>query len=394
MDYRTRKFGADVQDPPNWQEAKERLERAKLELLDASQRLQKALSEPRGSHGVVLNEEEIESLNKEVEEKLEILDEAENHEKTTSAHISQHQWSQKLESVDETRQNIKFGIVIATYYAKDGSTAESLTETINSVLSQTYENWVIVLVGDKYEDKEEFDRLAALVPEDKIISINLDVAVERDLFFNKTKDSNGNLILENHWGVWMLGGSNAGNVGKEILEERGIKHYVHLDHDDLFEKQHLYNLFYAYSMFPEAALVFTQGGYFGGVLPAGHWLPADTPLETLEDAKLPDGKGINLGINNHPPQFCNTVNSSTSYRIDRFKFKNPEFNGEHFMFMGDKLSCNLSLPGCAADGLIWGEFHRQVSQNDLKYFHIPICTANKGPKGRMTESVHIMSELI
>ena len=51
---------------------------------------------------------------------------------------------------------MKLGIVIATYQRKDGTTPFFLQKALDSIFSQTYQNFKIFLIGDKYEDNEEF----------------------------------------------------------------------------------------------------------------------------------------------------------------------------------------------------------------------------------------------
>jgi glycosyltransferase involved in cell wall biosynthesis len=53
---------------------------------------------------------------------------------------------------------MKLSIVIATYQRKDGSTPRLLTRALDSIFSQTYQNFKIYLIGDRYENNDEFNK--------------------------------------------------------------------------------------------------------------------------------------------------------------------------------------------------------------------------------------------
>ena len=111
------------------------------------------------------------------------------------------------------------GIVISTYQRPDGKTPELLTRTLNCVLNQSYDNWKVFLIGDKYNDSNEFEQLSSLIPENKIISLNLPVAVERERYPNGGRN------------LWHSGGANATNIGIELAVNSGYHYICHLDHD-------------------------------------------------------------------------------------------------------------------------------------------------------------------
>lgn len=120
------------------------------------------------------------------------------------------------------------GIVIATYQRSDGTTPRYLTKALNSIKNQTYADYKVFLIGDKYENSEEFNLLAnSIIPKEKIFSINLPYAMERD------KYPLGNIKL------WCAGGVNAVNYGIDCSLKEGIHYISHLDHDDWWEPTHL-----------------------------------------------------------------------------------------------------------------------------------------------------------
>lgn len=122
---------------------------------------------------------------------------------------------------------MKIAIGIPTYKRADGTTPMYLTRALESVLSQTHQDFKIFLIGDDYEDQEEFERLASIVPADKIHAENLDVAVERSKYPVGSKE------------LWCSGGVNAYNRAIDLCLESGYDYMCHLDHDDYWSNNHL-----------------------------------------------------------------------------------------------------------------------------------------------------------
>lgn len=122
-----------------------------------------------------------------------------------------------------------FGVVISTYKRKDGLTPQLLTRAINSVLSQDYQNFKIFVIGDKYEDNDEFVSIFEKINNEKVNFENLDIVPEREKY-------------ENKWLVWKYGGVTSYNYGIEKSISFGFDYICHLDHDDEWEMSHLSSL--------------------------------------------------------------------------------------------------------------------------------------------------------
>jgi glycosyltransferase involved in cell wall biosynthesis len=122
--------------------------------------------------------------------------------------------------------NNKIGIIIPTYYRKDGSTIKYLKRAIDSVFNQTYQNFKIFLIGDRYENVDEVYSLLDEYDNEKILFKNLPIAKERDNYVNK-------------WAIWSYGGVNATNVGIDISLSEDYDYICHLDHDDYWSNKHL-----------------------------------------------------------------------------------------------------------------------------------------------------------
>jgi glycosyltransferase involved in cell wall biosynthesis len=124
---------------------------------------------------------------------------------------------------------MKFGIIVATYKRPDGKTPFFLARALKSIKRQIHEDFLVLLIGDKYEDDEEFKSLSSLLSEEKIYAENLEHAVERERY-----PDGGDPL-------WATGGLNAMNRAIEVGLERGINYFCHLDHDDFWSPDHLYN---------------------------------------------------------------------------------------------------------------------------------------------------------
>lgn len=123
---------------------------------------------------------------------------------------------------------MKFGIVIATYQRADGKTPFFLSRALRSINRQVHRDFHVFLIGDKYEDDQEFRELSSIVPQN-IYAENLEVAVERERY------------PEGGHPLWATGGLNAMNRAVEVGLEMGIRYFCHLDHDDHWAPDHLLN---------------------------------------------------------------------------------------------------------------------------------------------------------
>ena len=147
------------------------------------------------------------------------------------------------------------GIVIATYQRPDGKTPELLKRTIDSLLNQTYSNWKLYLIGDCYTDNDEFEKLCSLVPSEKLLYLNLPIAVERNRY------PDGGIDL------WHSGGSLAQNIGIEISVNEGYDYVCSLDHDEIWKPDHL-ELIAQCIQDTKSLFIYTKSVHFdGSILP-------------------------------------------------------------------------------------------------------------------------------
>jgi glycosyltransferase involved in cell wall biosynthesis len=151
---------------------------------------------------------------------------------------------------------MKFGIVISTYKRKDGKTPFYLNRTLNSILNQTYSNYKVFLIGDKYDDLNEFYHFGEKFNTSNFYSENLFVAIERDKYTEKIDRTK----------LWCAGGCYASNYGIDLALNDNIEYICRLDHDDWWENKHLENFKFLIDNF-EADWMCSKSTYVKGVLP-------------------------------------------------------------------------------------------------------------------------------
>ena len=186
---------------------------------------------------------------------------------------------------------IKFIIIMATFHRKNNKTFSYLTRSLNSIINQTYNNWDLIIVGDKYEPENELISIIdkfKLLTNNKIIYIN-NQEVERETVNNPNKRV-----------LWNCAGANSINKGLRYARNNGYKYYCHLDDDDYWTNKHLYSLYEAYSKFQNCVFAFTKSTHITGFL----------PVEDME-----------IYQNNKLPEPCQMIHSSFSFRLDVVPFE-------------------------------------------------------------------------
>jgi glycosyltransferase involved in cell wall biosynthesis len=126
--------------------------------------------------------------------------------------------------------NQTFGIVIPTYHRGDGKTSYYLKRALASIFSQTYTNFKIYVIGDKYEPEEELLDILSLYPKDVVKWNNLPRAYEREKYINNSE------------ALWCSGGVYATNYGIDKAIADGIRYVCLIDHDDCWRSMHLHVL--------------------------------------------------------------------------------------------------------------------------------------------------------
>lgn len=199
-------------------------------------------------------------------------------------------------------------IIMLTYFRPKGTTKQYLQRSIMSVINQTFTNWKLVIIGDKYEPKNELDNIINTFNNltNKIIYL-YNTNTERDFV-----DSTNKLHL------WNCAGANAYNMGIDYGLNNKFKYFFTLDDDDYWNKNHLEEHMKIYRKYNDCIFVVTKSTYIKSVLPK---------------------ENINIFRNNMLPRPCGMVHSSFSYRNDiiRFKHKSYDKNGSNYPGDADKL---------------------------------------------------------
>jgi glycosyltransferase involved in cell wall biosynthesis len=124
---------------------------------------------------------------------------------------------------------MKFAVNISTYKRKDGKTKEYLKRTLLSIKNQSHQDYKVFLIGDKYEDNDEFLEIASsIIDSSKIYYENLPFAYERDKYSDSEK-------------LWCSGGTYTTNYAISKAIEEGYEWICHIDHDDIWTENHLLN---------------------------------------------------------------------------------------------------------------------------------------------------------
>jgi glycosyltransferase involved in cell wall biosynthesis len=148
----------------------------------------------------------------------------------------------------------KFGICMATYKRKNGKSPYYLSKSLNALLNQTATNWHLYIVGDKYEDNDEFLKCISIIPKDKITAVNLPSAPERE-------------NITNLMDLWRVGGCNAFNHAHQLALADNCDYILHNDDDDSFHIKKIQILNYVLSIYNNPSFIFHYSTYLHGNLP-------------------------------------------------------------------------------------------------------------------------------
>lgn len=189
------------------------------------------------------------------------------------------------------RQNedIRFGIVMSTYFRSNNITMDYLRQSLDSVIHQNYTQWDLIIIGDKYELEGELLQLLQeyrkLTP-NKIIYLN-NYYVERDHIANRVK-------------LWHIAGAASMNMGLNYCRNNGYSYYAHLDDDDTWTPDHLESLAEIYQQHPHCIFAFAQSEY-------------------TNNQNLP-GFTVEVKPNNFIPQARKLIHSAVTFRCDIIPF--------------------------------------------------------------------------
>lgn len=160
----------------------------------------------------------------------------------------------------------RLAISIATYRRLDGKTPFYLKRCLDSVFAQTHKDYKVFLVGDYYDNQQEWENIINNYHSDKFYNINLPEPGER----NKYKD--------NKVALWSAGGTKAFNFAIDKALEEGYSYIAHTDHDDTWRNDHLQLISNCIettgadwvctrSTYGKGKIILPQGDYKGDMIP-------------------------------------------------------------------------------------------------------------------------------
>ncbi len=223
---------------------------------------------------------------------------------------------------------MKFGIVLPTYYRKDGQTLVFLYKAIQNIMLQSHSDWKLFLIGDDYDKPDELEFIASHVPSIMITYVNLPVADERSRYTGND--------------LWLCSGTNALNKGIELLEKEGIDYYAHFDYEDKWEVNHLELHNKAYLKYPTVSFVYSKAHY---VRPKNLF-----PPNLTDDV-----------VNNLPPKGRQVIHQTVTFNVSKMKHR--------YINMIDKGEKK------ASDADLWDRIYKDVKEGKLDTYHIPKATA-------------------
>ncbi len=193
------------------------------------------------------------------------------------------------DSKDYCNGKYKFGICMATYQRKNNLTKQYIERSLNNIINQTANNWHLYIVGDKYEDNDEFESLFVNFPKEKITYKNLPIAMERDNITNKQH-------------LWCVGGSNAFNTAHKMALDDGCDYILHHDDDDIFHIKKIQILNVIADNLNAPSVLFHYSSHINRQI-----LP-----------NIPKNL-ISIQLNNYKPSPCNVIHSSFCIHKDIIK---------------------------------------------------------------------------
>lgn len=173
---------------------------------------------------------------------------------------------------------MKIAVIICTYQRPNNKSKEYLNKMFQMLNNQTYQDFKVFIVGDCYENNNEFEELCKNYQGD-IYYYNSPIHFRNNYFTIKINK-------------WTSGGSNSRFIGiKKALDEK-YDYYFHLDDDDLWYPNHIENAVNYIKKFPLVDFMICKSNYKNIILPR-------------EEKKIK-----NMKYNNFIITSCNSVHSS------------------------------------------------------------------------------------
>lgn len=191
------------------------------------------------------------------------------------------------EFIIRKRPSNLFAIVIPTYKRANGKTPQHLRNVAAMLDKQTCTNYKVFLIGDHYEDEDEFNSFASLFP---------------GAYCHNNPTSYRTGYFKERRNCWAIGGIMAIEHGVKQAQAEGFQYYLHLDDDDTWDPEKLEVLRSHIYQFPHSDFIFHGSNYLDTVLPREH--------ATINS----------VGYNNLMPWAENIVHSAMCLRLDAVNY--------------------------------------------------------------------------
>jgi len=242
--------------------------------------------------------------------------------------------------------NLKVCVVMPTYFRKNGSTRELLSRALRNLEAQTYKNFKLFLIGDHYDDNDEFEEICK--------------SYKKDIFYKNNEEHYRCYDFPNKYTYWTIGGGLALKTGIEKAIEEKFDYYFHLDDDDQWRDIHIQVVVENINKFPDAAFILTKAKY--------------------SDIFLPTTKENNVFYNNYIPKGEDSVHASHVYKLPLLgDIVVDVINSNHTL--ANKINNkedgfeDITIP--PGDATILNHINSMVLTKEIKSLYIPIITVNK-----------------
>jgi hypothetical protein len=233
-----------------------------------------------------------------------------------------------------------------TYLRKNGTTKQLLTRALRNLEAQTYKNFKLFLIGDHYNNNDEFEELCK--------------SYKNDIFYKNNEQHYRCYNFSNKSTYWTIGGALALKTGIEKAIEEKFDYYLHLDDDDEWRDIHIEVVVEHIKKFPSASFILTKAKYANIFFP-----------------RTPE---INTFYNNYIPRGEDSVHASHVYKlpllgnlvldvINKNHILANKINNRERGFEG------ITIP--PTDATILDNINSMVVTNKIKSLYIPIITVNK-----------------
>jgi glycosyltransferase involved in cell wall biosynthesis len=240
----------------------------------------------------------------------------------------------------------KICVIMCSYFRKNGKTKEYLSRALRCLESQTYGNFKLFLIGDHYDNNDEFEELCK--------------SYKNDIFYKNNEEHYRCYKFPNRYTYWTIGGALALKTGIEKAIEENFDYYLHLDDDDEWIDIHIEVVLNHIKHFPHADFLLTRSKYV--------------------DTFLPRTNEQNTFYNNYIPHGGDSVHASHVYKLPLLgNVVLDVINKNHIL--ANKINNkergfeDITIP--PGDATILDNINSMVLTNKIKSLYIPIITVNK-----------------